>query len=210
MNNIEEILAASHYQTFDLIEGDVRDSNSKEKFKLSKLSSYGLQGKSCLDVGCNAGYFLFNLIDKEVSKLTGIDSGEKFVQISNDLNREVYKSPIINFILGDFLTYRFDEKFDFIICFSTFHYLGYDQSVFFDRCYNLLNNNCVLLLEVEEYPINDEPYIDVDPRDSNRLYPNGLKMQEYIKNRFTILDRYISTKQKGSMYDRWFYELKKV
>jgi len=210
MNNIEEILAASHYQTFDLIEGDVRDSNSKEMFKLSKLSSYGLQGKSCLDVGCNAGYFLFNLIDKEVSKLTGIDSGEKFVQISNDLNREVYKSPIINFILGDFLTYRFDEKFDFIICFSTFHYLGYDQSVFFDRCYNLLNNNCVLLLEVEEYPINDEPYIDVDPRDSNRLYPNGLKMQEYIKNRFTILDRYISTKQKGSMYDRWFYELKKV
>jgi len=210
MNTVEEILKTSHYQTFDLIEGDVRDSNSREKFNLSRLDSYDLEDKSCLDIGCNAGYFLFKLIESGASKLTGIDSGEKFVLILNGLNRKIYKSPIVIGILGDIFTYKFDEKFDFIFCFSTFHYFGYNQHFFFDRCYDLLNDNCTLLLEVEEYPINDKPHTDIDPRDKDRLYPNELAMQGFIKDRFTILNKYISTNQKGSVYDRWFYELKKV
>ncbi|GAH11173.1 unnamed protein product, partial [marine sediment metagenome] len=40
MNVIEKILKPSHYQTFDLIKGDKRDSDSKGRFELSRLLSY--------------------------------------------------------------------------------------------------------------------------------------------------------------------------
>ena len=210
MTDVVKILEKSFYQTFDLIEGDRRNSDSKEKFEHSKLSSLDLKGKTCLDIGCNAGYFLFKLMDKDPKSLIGIESGEMFVQIANDLNQEVYKSPIIKFILGDFFTQDFDTKFDFIICFSTYHYFGDDQEVFFDKCHKIMNENSTLLLEIEEYPLNDSPAVDVDERDPNRRYPNNLKLQEYIKGKFVILDRYISVNQRGSVHDRWFYRLKKL
>ncbi|GAG90237.1 unnamed protein product, partial [marine sediment metagenome] len=203
-------LEKSHYQTFNLIEGDKRDSDSKKKFELSKLSSYDLKDKTVLDIGSNAGYFLFKLINKGPKLLTGIELGEKFVQISNDLNKEIYRSPIVNFILGDFFTQEFDIKFDFIICFSTYHYFGDNQEVFFDRCHKIMNDDSILLLEMEECPINYSPEVEVDSRDPNRRYPNNFMLQEYIKDKFTILNRYISVNQKGSVHDRWFYELKKL
>jgi len=207
---IPEILEKSHYQTFDLIVDDKRDSDSKQKFDLSRLSSYDLKDKVCLDIGCNAGYFLFKLLNKEPKSLTGIELGEKFITISNELNQEVYKSPIINFILGDFFNHQLNIKFDFITCFSTYHYFGDRQEIFFDRCYKLMNNNSTLLFEMEEYPINDVPTIEVDKRSQDRRYPNNLKLQEYIKGKFVILNRYKSVKQRGSIHDRWFYELKRI
>jgi len=208
--SIPEILKKSHYQTFDLIEEDKRDSDSEKKFELSRLSSYDLEGKTCLDIGSNAGYFLFKLIDKKPKLLVGIELGQKFVQISNDLNREVYRSPIVKFILGDFFTQEFDIRFDFIICFSTYHYFGDNQKIFFNKCYDTMSDDGILLLEMEEYPLNDSPAVDVDKRDPNRRYPNSLKLQEFIEGKFTISDKYISVKQKGSVHDRWFYELKKL
>ena len=116
--SIANILEESFYQTFDLIEGDKRNSDSKKKFELSRLSSYDLKGKTCLDIGSNAGYFLFKLVNKNPKSLVGIESGQKFVKIANDLNQEVYRSSIVKFVLGDFFTQEFDIKFDFIICFS--------------------------------------------------------------------------------------------
>ena len=63
---IKEILERSDYQSFDFL-GDIKKgSDSSKKFELSKLLEYDLLGKSCLDVGCNAGYFLFQLLEKKI------------------------------------------------------------------------------------------------------------------------------------------------
>ena len=188
MTNVTKILEKSHYQTFDLIPGDKRDSDSKGKFECSKLSNYNLEGKTILDIGCNAGYFLFKLLDKNPKQLVGIEIGEKFVQIANDLNREIYKSSIIEFILGDFFTHQFSQKFDLIICFSTFHYFK-DNQLFFDKCYELLNEGGILLLEVEEYP------------------ENSLNLKTYYAGKYYLTNKYNSIKQIS--HQRWFYELKK-
>ena len=187
MTTVTEILEKSHYQTFDLIEGDRRDSDSKGRLEKSRLLSFDLVGKSILDVGCNAGYFLFKLIDKQPKTLVGIEIGEKFIYILNELNKEIYKSPLIKPILGDFFAYEFNEKFDLIICFSSFHYFK-DAQEFFDKCYTLLNEGGTLLLEVEEYP------------------EGSLNLQNYYKDNFTLVDRYKSIKQ--IKHERWFYELK--
>ena len=189
MSDVAKILEKSHYQTFDLIEGDKRDSDSKGKFELSRLLSYDLKGKDVLDVGCNAWYFLFKLIGKGANSLVGIELGEKFVQIANDLNQEVYQSSITKFILGDFFECNFNTKFDLIICLSTFHYFK-DNQAFFDKSFDLLNSDGTLLLEVEEYP------------------EGSLELQNYYKGKFVLTSKYKSIKQIS--HERWFYELEKV
>jgi len=210
---MQEILEKSHYQTFDFLEGDRKDSNSGEKYRLSKLDAFDLNNLSCLDVGCNAGYFLFRMLQKNPRRLVGIDIGEKFIDVANTLNREVFGSNIITFICRDFFRYYFGEKFDMVICFSSFHYFGDNQEVFFELCYGLMNKQGILLLEVEEYPFNDISIVnrDVRPADKKKYhYPNNLKLREYILGKFNIIDRYISIKQGGSLYDRYFYVLQKV
>lgn len=189
MTDLAKILEKSHYQTFDLIKGDKRDSDSKGRFECSGLSTYNLEGKSVLDIGCNAGYFLFNLINKNPKSLVGIELGEKFVLILNELNKEIYKSDKVSVILGDFFNHEFNQHFDLIICFSTFHYFS-DKQLFFDKSYTLLNDKGTLLLEIEEYP------------------KGSLNIQSYIDNKFTIVDCYKSVKQ--IKYERWFYELRKI
>ena len=188
MNNLAKILEPSHYQTFDLIEGDKRDSDSKGKFDHSRLATFDLVDKSILDIGCNAGYFLFKLIHKGAKSLVGIELGEKFVHVLNKLNQTVYKSPLIKAIQGDFFDHKFDQKFDLIICFSTFHYFK-DNQLFFDKCFDLLNLGGTLLLEVEEYP------------------ENSLNLQSYYGGKYILSDKYKSVRQIS--HERWFYNLRK-
>ena len=211
---IKEILERSDYQSFDFL-GDIKKgSDSSKKFELSKLLEYDLLGKSCLDVGCNAGYFLFQLLEKKPMDLIGIDLGEGYISIAKDLNKEHFKSKIC-FIFGDFFSWNSQIKFDLIFCFSTFHYFVGKQKEFLNRCFNILSDKGILLLEVEEYPNNDVSEINHDPRpyDKDKIeldYPNHLQMKEFVVDKFVILDRWESVKQRGSAYDRYFYKLQKI
>jgi SAM-dependent methyltransferase len=214
MADIHKILEKSNYQSFDFLGEKRRGSNSGKKYELSKIDTYNLEGKSCLDVGCNAGYFLFRLLDKNPELLVGIDAGEVYVDIAKGVNENHFKSDKISFICGDFFFTNFQRTFDLIICFSTFHYFLDKQKDFLDRCYELLNDRGNLLLEIEEYPKNDVPEVNHEPRpldpQKTRLdYPNNLQIQEWIRDKFVIIDTYPSVKQTGSVYDRFFYKLRK-
>ena len=211
--SIREIAERSYYQNFDILGAGRGSSNSGEKYKLSKLDNHTIEDKSCLDIGCNAGYFLFRLLDKQPKKLIGIDLGPNFIEIANELNKEHFKSDKVEFIYGDIFTRKFDIKFDLIICFSTFHYFIDKQKEFLDLCHSYMNENGIFLLEVEEYPLNDKATIDKTPRPADKIpydYPNKLMMEEFCKNKFNVSDRYISTFQGGSLYDRYFYKLEKI
>ena len=96
--SIREIAERSYYQNFDILGAGRGSSNSGEKYKLSKLDNHTIEDKSCLDIGCNAGYFLFRLLDKQPKKLIGIDLGPNFIEIANELNKEHFKSDKVEFI----------------------------------------------------------------------------------------------------------------
>jgi len=214
MNNdrLDEILKESHYQTFDFEEKN-RDSNSRRKYDLSQLASLDVAGKACLDVGCNSGYFVFKLKEKKADYCIGIDLGEKFIKVANGLNASYFRFDKVDFIFGDFFNHPFEMKFDLVICFSTFHYFGNLQETFFSRCNSLMNDGGLLLLEMEEYPVNEKPMVDdsVRPADKKRYnYPNELMVREFIRGKFEIESKYVSVKQGGSLYDRYFYKLRKV
>jgi SAM-dependent methyltransferase len=209
---VKEILKRSDYQTFDFLGDHRKGSDSGKKWELSKLEEFDLKGRTCLDIGCNAGYFLFRLLGKEPQSLVGIDLGERFINIAKDLNKELFKSEILTFIYGDVFSFDFERKFDLIVCFSSFHYFIGKQQDFITKCFDLLNDDGVLLLEVEEYPNNIISELSNEPRpaDKGRYdYPNYLKMKEYVSGIFGIVERYKSVNIGGSLYDRYFYRLQK-
>lgn len=210
---VSKILEKSGYQSFDFLGSGPSGSRSGEKYKLSKIGDMQLEGTDILDVGCNAGYFLYRiLLEKKPNSLLGIDLGDVWIDIANLLNEHHFKSDKVKFICGDFFTQTFDKKFDLILCISTFHYMVNQQQELIDKCHSLLNEGGILLLEVEEYTKNDVPEVNHDPRpyDPAKLkldYPNNLKVKEYIAGKFDILERYASVVQGGSVYARYFYRL---
>jgi SAM-dependent methyltransferase len=210
---MKNLFEEANYQTFDFIGGPRRGSDSGKKYELSRLSEFDVKGKRVLDVGCNSGYFLYRMLDKDPEFLFGIDLSESYIACARKFNDLHFKSSKVRFVRDDFFTRDFNEKFDLIICFSTFHYFGELQKAFFDKCFSLLNDDGILLLEMEEFPKNDVPMVDRSerPADKQRYhYPNELMLKNFIFGHFNIFDKYISVFQGGSLYDRYFYKLQKI
>lgn len=211
-DNLREVLAPSHYQTFDFEEKG-KDSNSRMKYNLSRLDSLDVAGKTCLDVGCNAGYFIFKLKERGAGWSTGIDLGEKFIRVAKALCEGYFRFDALEFICGDFFEYYLGIKYDLVLCLSTFHYFGMKQEEFFSRCHENMNDDGILLVEIEEFPLNDVPRIDMTARPADKKqyhYPNDMMIREFVRGRFLVEDKYISVKQGGSLYDRYFYKLRKI
>ena len=110
--NINEELY-SYFLTHEEDDGwDDRDQheNFRLLFKLSEYSEKPFLNTSVLDVGCGTGDMAQFLRDLGVKKYTGIDIFPPAVMIASE------KFPYEKFITGDFLTYKFCMKFDFVLC----------------------------------------------------------------------------------------------
>jgi SAM-dependent methyltransferase len=214
-DKLKSFLAHSNYQTFDFLGEGMKASNSAEKYDLSRLTTFDLEGKNILDVGCNAGYFMFKLLGKNPNWIMGIDAHRPYIDIARRINEECFQSNQLDFHVGDFFQYKFPsgKMFDLIYCFSTFHYFYEDQKPFIDKCHDLLNKDGVLLVEIEESPDQGEAKIFSPPRPADNkclFYPNQAMVREWAKEKYIIKDRRKSIKQAGSMYERWFYEMCRI
>lgn len=214
-DKLKSFLAHSNYQTFDFLGEGMKASNSAEKYDLSRLTTFDLENKNVLDVGCNAGYFMFKLLGKNPNWIMGIDVHRPFIDIARRINEECFQSNRLDFHVGDFFQYKFslDKMFDLIYCFSTFHYFYEQQQLFIDKCYELLNKDGILLVEIEENPDQGEAKIFSPPRPADGksyFYPNPAMVKEWTKGIFKIVDKYVSVKQNGSVYERQFYVFQKL
>lgn len=214
MNGINEFWQKAHYQTFDIIGGPPCDSDSPRKYTFSRLDEMDLAGKDVLDIGCNAGYFLFRLLHKKPRYLCGVDSGEKFIRAATEINNKYFRANNIKLLHGDFFAMVWPAGvFDLIICLSTFHYFDGREELFFDYCRVLLRDGGTLLLEIEEHPENDEPCLRrcVRPADKKEYpYPNEKLIKKWAAPWFNIAAKYQSIKQGGTLYERFFYRLQKI
>ena len=105
-------------------------------FAMLKKAIVNNQTKKVLDVGCGNGAFLKYLADttNELS-LQGIDLSDAAIEDAS-----------ITFLKGDFLTYKFNEKFDVVVSLAVIEHLN-DVSSFVQRIHNLLNKDgmaCVM------------------------------------------------------------------
>lgn len=80
------------------------------------------KGASILDVGCGTGRITNLLYQYSNNNVTAIDLSTNMINIA----KEKYKDKKdINFICDDFVTHKFDKKFDYIIVYNAFpHFLN--------------------------------------------------------------------------------------
>ncbi len=213
---MKDILKKSTYQSFDFLGDEEKSSKSKNKYTESKIDSIDLKNKSYLDIGCNAGYFLFKNVNKNAKKLVGIDFAKHFIDIALEIKETYFKDSNVELIQGDIFKHSFNEKFDLITAISIFHYFVDRQNHFLNLMYSLLNKDGILILEVEETPKNDFAMLEkavrpADKHTGNTLdYPNNKLMIEWCKEKFNIVERYKSVNQVGSLYDRYYYKLIRI
>lgn len=118
------------------------DPHSDEE-KLSLLNKALVQkGDVVLDVGCGCGVITPLIFDLTSSDVYAIDLSNNMIQIAKNKNKLNDK---LHFIHGNFLTYKFDNKFDKIIIYNAYpHFL--DPTTLAKICYLNLNKGGILAI----------------------------------------------------------------
>jgi len=108
---------------------DTEDIELRPKFEEERLT-YILQkihinGKSILDIGCNTGYFLFELIDRGAQFVTGYEGGKYHSEFCKEAISllEINNAKIVNEY------YNFQEAknyFDIVLLLNVLHHVGDD------------------------------------------------------------------------------------
>lgn len=97
----------------------------KERMVYMK-SKVDFLNKSVLDIGCNMGYFLFDILDAGAKKVTGYEGkplcGEfldRAIELLNEKNRFEFYNTYFNFN-------EMKEKYDVVLLLNVLHHLGDD------------------------------------------------------------------------------------
>lgn len=208
-NYLFNLLANKGYQSFL----NNNDSDSKKKFINSRIENFVKPTFNILDVGCNYGYFTFELSRLSNGTVVGLDNSINSISNACLINRHIYKFDHLKFICEDFFNFNYKKlSMDFIICISTFHYFGIKQREFFEICHKILKEKCILLVEIEIEKSTENKYEDVYRKmDSNTVrFISEKYLLELIENLFSIQKIYKSVFQKGSCHERYFYYLEKI
>lgn len=98
----------------------------KQDIRLEVLTSmYDFTNKKILDIGCGFGDLNKILMKKATGyQYLGIDINEKLVQKANEMNQD---NTDINFIVGDFGEYEFQERLDYAVLSGTFAFSLQDK-----------------------------------------------------------------------------------
>lgn len=157
------------YQSFPWAQGD-----SVSPAKLIALDLPKLEGKSFLDVGCNAGFFCGFADWQGAKRVVGIDSSEGFLATAREL------FPRCEFICKDWSNLG-EEKFDVIIFLSAIHY-AQDQQAMLDLLMDRLKPGGVLVLEIGIAPGAKNEFVEVKRSIDSRFFPRKKSLNPCLRN----------------------------
>lgn len=205
------IINNTNYQSF--IEG--KDSESLKKFHYINLNSYLHRDNKLLDIGCNLGYFCFKAAEISSNLIFGIDFNQNSIIQAKYLRDYYFKKFNCKFLDIDFFDinlYTEYEKYNVIVCLSTFHYFGNRYESFFSTCHTLLLQNGILVLEIELCDSNDNVTLEVTRKMDFYpcIFPSLSRIQSLFSRYFTVLSFKKSVFQKGSLNDRYVIHLQKI
>ena len=110
----------------------------EELFKLIDIK----KGDKVLDLGCGKGVISPFIYKYSNMKVIGLDLSSKMIEGAKRINNDTNK---YEYYVGDFIDYKFDNKFDKIIIFNAFpHFL--DKEALAKKAYELLDEFGYLII----------------------------------------------------------------
>ena len=110
----------------------------EELFKLIIIKN----GDKVLDLGCGKGVVSPYIYKYSNTKVIGLDLSDKMIEGAKIINKDTLK---YEYHVGDFIDYKFNQKFDKIIIFNAFpHFL--DKDALAKKSYELLNDFGYLII----------------------------------------------------------------
>lgn len=120
----------------------------KVRRKLMDLIVQEVEGK-VLDAGCGLGILTFRMALKdEVEKAMGIDKFDELIKFCNRLRDKITEKA--EFLHGDFLEAKFEEKFDCVVFLYTLH--DYEPESFLEKALEALEEDGRII--VGDFDIN--------------------------------------------------------
>jgi SAM-dependent methyltransferase len=159
-----------------------------------------------LDIGCNTGYFLFELIERGVKFATGYEGGKfhaKFCKEAISL-LEINNARIIN----EYYNFHEEEHFDIALLLNVLHHVGDDYG---DTGLSMKNAKKAIIEQLNSLSNNADFVVfqlgfnwkgDI----TKCLFENGTKQEMIdfitngIKNHYDILSIGIAQKKDGIVY----------
>lgn len=140
--------------TYDKLSDEYENRTSKltniTKHVIDLFSMYLSSGKNVLETGCAVGLAMKIMTEKGLN-VTGIDISEKMVKFSK------LRNPKSKIIVGDFLKYKFDYRYDGIFSFAFIHLFPKETAMkVLRKMFNLLKNGGVLYLGTSKSKISYE------------------------------------------------------
>ena len=166
------------------------DYDLKPKYEVERINyifnNVSFNDKSILDIGCNTGYFLFEMLDAGAKNVTGYEGGVyhyKFVETAIRLLKLKKKIKIINQYY-DFENNK--KKSDIVLLLNVLHHIGDD---FGDKKLTLNDAKLKIIKQINYLSKNTSILIfqmgfNWQGNIKQCLFDNGLKseMIEFIKN----------------------------
>lgn len=141
------------------------------------------KNKSVLEIGVGTGRLAVRVAPL-CGEFCGIDISPKTIERAKE-NLAEYRN--IDLICGDFLSYKFDRKFDVIYSSLTFMHIE-DKQRAVEKIAELLNNSGRFVLSIDK---NQSEFIDIGTRMIKIYLDKKDKTEEYIKAAgLTILNQY--------------------
>jgi hypothetical protein len=186
------------------------NSKSEEKYEKS-IKSCNFVGKTFIDFGCNSGWFCFRAKERGSLKTLGIDRGENWIKLANDINCSIYNYGNMEWYFCDIFDFSVETTYDIIFCASTFHYFGEKQKQFIELIHKMSDEKSEVFLEVEISPKKD---VDIDWASRNSdscpmAYPTMSGFLNMVNGLFKIESTTESAFQPGSLYTRYFFKMRK-
>ncbi len=146
-----------------------------------------------LDLGCGKGIITPLIYKYTERKVIGIDLSEKMIEGAKEKNNDINK---YEYHCGDYLDYKFNDKFDKIIIFNAYpHFL--DKEALALKAYNDLNDDGYLIImhnlgrdELNKYHHNHADKISnglMVPKDEEKELKKYFKLEKYLDE----FDRYL-------------------
>ena len=101
----------------------------KIRFQKTLEECEPITGRTILDIGCGPGHYAIAFANKGASRVVGIDFAQTMINLARTKAIEAGVSQVCEFICDDFLSFEFEERFDYAIAMGFMDYIDKPEAV---------------------------------------------------------------------------------